>query len=184
MKAIDELISEHEGIRLMLDIMEAVSWKIMRDERVPSFDLDSIGEFLSVFADKCHHGKEEEGLFPAFEKAGMPREGGPIGVMLEEHEQGRRMIAEMKSAISDMKEGTAEAGDKVSSTAMEYVALLRQHIEKENTVLFPMADRLLDESAAERLSELFERIEHDRIGPGKHKEFHSMLDRMKKAYLG
>jgi hemerythrin-like domain-containing protein len=34
-------------------------------------------EFLTVFVDKCHHGKEEEFLFPALEAAGIAREGGP-----------------------------------------------------------------------------------------------------------
>jgi hemerythrin-like domain-containing protein len=39
-------------------------------------------EFFRGFADKCHHCKEEDRLFPCMEARGIPREGGPIGVML------------------------------------------------------------------------------------------------------
>lgn len=64
-------------------------------------ELEGIMEFLMVFVDKCHHGKEEDFLFPALEAAGVARDGGPIGVMLHEHERGRRHIADMKNALGD-----------------------------------------------------------------------------------
>ena len=88
MKATDELRKEHQGIELMLRVLQAVAEKFKRGERVNTEHLDGILEFLSIFVDKCHHGKEEEFLFPALEAAGVRREDGPIGVMLSEHEQG------------------------------------------------------------------------------------------------
>ena len=150
---------------------------------IPQEDLDGIGEFLSIFADKCHHGKEEEFLFPALEKAGVPREGGPTGAMLAEHAQGRKIIARLKDAFAAYGSGRSVASQEISEAANDYVSLLSQHIEKENGVLFPMAEGRINEADDVRLVECFEDLERERIGPGKHEEFHGMLGRLKDKYL-
>ncbi|MBI5725294.1 MAG: hemerythrin domain-containing protein [Planctomycetes bacterium] len=184
MKATEELMNEHEGIRLMLRILEAVSRKAAGGARIPQDDLDGVAEFLSIFVDKCHHGKEEEHLFPALEKAGIPREGGPIGVMLEEHNQGRKITARLKEAIAEYGRPGKDAATNISKIAAEYAIFLNQHIDKENNVLYPMADGLISRAEDARLVKAFENLERERIGPGKHEEFHKMLGRLEKTYLG
>jgi hemerythrin-like domain-containing protein len=183
MKATEQLKSEHEGIKLMLSILDAVANRIAGGQRIPQKDLEDIAAFLSVFADKCHHGKEEEHLFPALERAGVPREGGPIGVMLAEHAQGRQLIARLKEAIAEYGAGKKEASGKFARAAGDYAALLTQHIAKENNVLFPMADRLLAPVEDVKLVEGFEELERTRIGAGRHEQFHALLARLKKSYL-
>ncbi len=184
MKATDELKKEHEGIKLMLRILGAVADRIEEGTPVPPEDLDAIAEFLSVFADKCHHGKEENHLFPVLEAVGVLREGGPIGVMLQEHAKGRALIAGLKDAVAGYKLKKKDAPGRFVANARQYIELLTQHIEKENGVLFMMADAKLDPGRDDALLEAFEELEHDRIGPGKHEEFHALLERLKKAYLG
>ena len=183
MKATDELKKEHEGVRLMLRILEAVSDKFGGEKNPSSDQLDGIMEFLSIFVDKCHHGKEEEFLFPALEDAGVPREAGPIGVMLTEHAEGRALAAKLREAADRHKSGDGTAVRDFRTTARDYVALLTQHIEKENTVLFAMADARLDAAKDDELFEAFEQLEQERIGPGKHEEFHTLLHRLKHEYL-
>jgi hemerythrin-like domain-containing protein len=100
--------------------------------------LDQLIEFFIVFVDKCHHGKEEELLFPALEAIGVQRDGGPIGVMLAEHQQGREYVQKMNEAFSQYNEGDRAAATKLAKNARAYIALLRQHIDKENNVLFPI----------------------------------------------
>jgi len=95
----EQLKEEHQGILLMLRILEKVAAKLEAEEKVERNHLERIVEFFRVFADKCHHGKEEDLLFPAMEKAGVPKEGGPIGVMLAEHQQGRGHIRGMAEAL-------------------------------------------------------------------------------------
>jgi len=192
MKSTDELKREHEGVKRMLRVLGAVASKVEAGSPVPHTDLDSITEFLSVFVDKCHHAKEEECLFPALEAAGIPREGGPIGVMLSEHAQGRAFIAKLKGAVAGYKSQKTDApGPKsgpvpgnLASAARGYIDLLTRHIEKENEGLFPMADMRLSPADDARLVAAFEAIERDRIGPGKHEEFHRMIKRLEKDYLG
>jgi hemerythrin-like domain-containing protein len=127
--------------------------------------------------------KEEEFLFPALEVAGVPREGGPIGIMLSEHEQGRKLVAKLKEAVTHYKSGDHANASSVQLIINDYVALLTQHITKENTILFPMADAKLDSSKDAELSEAFEQLERERIGVGKHDEFHAFLDQLQKTYL-
>ncbi|MGB9713105.1 MAG: hemerythrin domain-containing protein [Dissulfurimicrobium hydrothermale] len=184
MDAINDLKKEHEGIRLMLQVLQAVSRKLGRGERINAQHLGGIMEFLSIFVDKCHHGKEEEFLFPALEASGIPREGGPIGAMLAEHDQGRRIVSELRDAVKSYNSGDKSAADSIKSRIDAYVELLTQHIEKENTVLFVMADARLDTAKDSELVKAFERLENERIGAGKHEEFHEFLHELDHEYLG
>jgi hemerythrin-like domain-containing protein len=183
MKATQELKNEHQGIALMLRIIEAVGGRLGCNGHVDAKHLSGIIEFLSIFVDKCHHGKEEEFLFPALEAVGVLRDGGPIGVLLDEHEQGRKLVAKLKEAVTSYTFGNKTAAATIQLNADQYVALLTQHIGKENTVLFPMADAKLDADKDTVLFEAFEQLERDRIGVGKHEEFHVLLDQLRDAYL-
>jgi len=183
MKATDELKKEHQGIELMLRILGAISDKSARGEEISVQHLVDIMEFLTVFVDKCHHGKEEEFLFPALEAAGIAREGGPVGVLLHEHAQGRKLVAKLKEAVSVLKTGDQSAAAAVQETGRKYIALLTDHIAKENNVLFVMAEERLDGAEDERLFEAFEELERDRIGVGKHEEFHGLLEKLQDVYL-
>ena len=142
------------------------------------FKLPKQLHFLKEFADKCHHGKEEGILFPALTQAGIPERGGPVGVMLSEHMLGRDLIKKMEDAL-----GNALDYKKFATAAKEYVSLLQSHIEKENSVLFPMAERTLDAARLESLFESFEEHEEKVIGHGRHEELHGMLKELRSKYL-
>jgi hemerythrin-like domain-containing protein len=153
-------------------------------EKIQTDHLDGMLEFLVIFVDKCHHGKEEDFLFPAMEKAGVMRENGPIEVMLSEHTMGRSLVQRISEAVNHYKSGNESTSEGFGSASAEYTTLLTRHIDKENNVLFPMADMRLTPQDDKHLMEAFEKLEHDRIGPGKHEEFHDLLNRLEKQYLG
>lgn len=175
MKATEQLTQEHEAIKLMLQILEKICDKLETGEKVNQEHLDKILEFIKIFADKCHHGKEEELLFPALEKAGIPKEGGPIGVMLADHDTGR---GDVKGMVENL-----ENPAKFAENARNYITLLRDHIDKEDGILYPMADMHLTEENQKELLAGFSEIENERIGPGKHEEFHRLLENLKGVYL-
>jgi hemerythrin-like domain-containing protein len=183
MTAIEELQSEHEGIRLMLRILEEICGRLEKGEMVPADHLGKILEFFQVFADRCHHEKEERYLFPALERQGIPREGGPVGVMLQEHDAGRRFIQGMAGALERYPREGAAAAIPFAENARQYIELLEAHIAKENTVLFPMATNILGERVQEGLAADFDRVETERIGSGRHAEFHELLETLKGIYL-
>ena len=174
---------EHEAILKILDVTEKVANRLERGEAVRQEVLADLQEFFRLFADQCHHGKEEELLFPLLEQKGIPRTGGPIGVMLHEHEEGRALLRQMGDAAEATKSGLAGAGSRWAGAARGYVGLLRGHIEKENTVLFMMAERVLSPREEEQLAEDFEKLEVDKMGVGTHERLHAMMDKMLVEFL-
>jgi len=177
--ASEDLTKEHEGILFGLRILERMAELIRSKAEVDKADLTQMIDFLRLFADKCHHGKEEGLLFPAMEDVGIPREYGPIGQMLLEHAEGRRYIAEMDRAISS----DAVDLEAFAANATEYIGLLCAHINKENTVLFPMGDRMIPEEKQEELLRQFEDHEEKVMGPGTHERLHGILDAFEGKYL-
>ncbi len=174
---------EHEAILKMLEVTEQVANRLERGEAVRQEVLANLQEFFRLFADQCHHGKEEDLLFPLLEQKGIPRTGGPIGVLLHEHEEGRSLIRQMGDAAGATESGLAGAGSRWAGAARGYVGLLRGHIEKENNVLFMMAERLLTPGEQEQLAEDFEKLEVDKMGVGTHERLHAMMDKMLVEFL-
>jgi hemerythrin-like domain-containing protein len=167
-----DLMDEHEGILHGLAILEKMALLVASDSGGIKTDLAAMIDFLRLFADKCHHGKEEGILFPAMEKYGIPKDGGPIGQMLIEHEKGREFIRGMSIAIA-----TDEINkESFLQNAHGYIDLLRAHINKENTILFPMGDRAIPEAEQITILEAFETHERTVMGPGIHEKLHAMLD--------
>jgi len=183
MSATQQLKDEHEGILLMLKILDKIAAKIDAMENVDPHHLERIVEFLQVFADRCHHGKEEDLLFPEMEKAGVSREKGPIGVMLMEHDEGRAYVRGMVEATRKYIKGDSAALAEYAKNARNYIALLTQHIDKENNIFFPMGERVLSRKKQEELVEAFEKLEREKIGEGTHERFHQLLHELQEGYL-
>lgn len=161
---------EHEVILRALALSERLGQSLESGEAVDRKALAWLVEFFRIFADRCHHGKEEEHLFPALERCGIPKEGGPLGVMLHEHEEGRALVRAM-----------AEGDDRLAAEAIRgYVTLLRAHIEKENSVLFPLAEQVLPDEEQEKLVHAFEAVEQALAGPGVHERLLGELARLER----
>ena len=185
MQPVNDLKMEHDAVRLTLQILDAICLKIEKSGKIDAMQhLDQLLAFFRVFVDKCHHSKEEELLFPALENIGVSREGGPIGVMLNEHQQGREYVRAMQAALAQYSAMKRTAIDEFVKTAKAYISLLNQHIDKENGVLFPLAERHLSEPVQMKLQQGFEKIETEKIGAGQHDEFHKMMDNLARVYLG
>ncbi|MBM3129569.1 MAG: hemerythrin [Chloroflexi bacterium] len=175
MKATQVLRDEHEGILAMLAVVETAARRLQNGKEIPRDLMTNAVGFFRNFADKCHHGKEEDELFPAMEQRGVPREGGPIGMMLVEHDQGRAFVRGMSDAATKYAQGDPSAAPALVQNTLGYVNLLRQHIWKENNVLFQMADQVLADTDHEKLYAAFENIEATRTGPGEHERYHAMI---------
>jgi len=184
MKSTQELMVEHGAVLGALDILEQVEHALGAGDAKAREHLDQLLDFLRGFVDRCHHGKEEEVLFPELERRGVRRDGGPIGVMLAEHEVGRGHVRAMSEALARLRRGEPDAVAAVREAARAYRDLLRMHIHKENNVLFPMADQVVPESVDAELVGRFEAIERDRIGAGKHEAYHALLHRLHELYGG
>jgi hemerythrin-like domain-containing protein len=108
---------------------------------IPESILNQVIDFSINFTDVCHHGKEENSLFPELEKKGMPRNSGPIAVMLMEHEVTRKLATRMESSSKTY----LKSGDptQLIIDMQEYINHVVQHLWKENNRLFEMAEMAL-----------------------------------------
>lgn len=167
-KATQDLRKEHDSILHVLSITDKIISSVIENTKIMHFGKELV-YFLKTFGDKCHHGKEENYLFKELEKEGIPNEGGPIGVMLQEHQEGRMYIDLMNKAV----EAVDAANFKIN--ASNYSNLLRSHIEKENNILFVIADKILGDTKQDELFMKFEQHEENVIGHGVHEKLHSMI---------
>jgi hemerythrin-like domain-containing protein len=183
MNPITELKNEHEAVRTALAILSVIAKNATLAGSLDEEAAHDLLEFLRIFVDHCHHAKEERLLFPALERVGISRNGGPIGVMLAEHRLGREAIAGMGAALMAYREGDPAAACNFAAHAAAYSELLDRHIDKENNVLFVLAERHLPAEVLTKLAGDFARLESDEIGLGRHEAFHRSLDGLAARYL-
>ena len=181
MTATDSLRHEHDIILYVLEAARNEGRLIQDDSRIDRVKIDQIIDFCRNFIDACHHGKEENYLFIKLQERGLPRESGPLAVMFMEHAEGRRRLQTLATNLAQTEPGETLAREKIAGDIFGYVDLLRQHIAKENTILFPMADKLLSTADHQELLTGFEAHESKVMGPGVHEKYHQLAHELGKG---
>ncbi len=184
MRPTETLKHEHEIITVALDAADREARQIHDTGTVRPAAVEMMLDFFPNFADRCHHAKEEKVLFPRMEERGVPAQGGPIGVMLHEHELGRQYLRACREALPGAKAGDRAAVAALGENLAGYVRLLRGHIDKENGILFPMANRVLTADDQKELEAAFDRVEAEEIGEGVHEKYHEMAEKLAQADSG
>ncbi len=148
------LFREHENI---LKVIGALSYEMREfDQKEIDFDFfNSVLGFIKGYADKFHHAKEEDILFKEFNR--RAEEGtvhcNPVGQMLFEHNLGREGVGKMESGLKEKDKNKLKAG------AREYIDLIKEHIFKEDNILYPMADEAFSDQVKEEMLQKFLKIE-------------------------
>lgn len=155
------LSDEHKNILFMLDILKRKILELNNSNMPSPDELTSIVNFLRYYADRYHHGKEEDILFPKYEAVGIPVQG-PIGIMLDEHVIGREYIKKMLDAIEGMNTDHDTKQDFIAN-AQQYVSLLQEHIFKEENILYPMGDSKLNQTDFLEVTQKFDEYEKKRF---------------------
>jgi len=164
MDPIASLTTEHRLIERVLQALGRAA-TLGREGRPLPLELftDAVA-FIRRYADRVHHTKEEVLLFPLLEKAGLPREAGPIGCMLDEHESGRRFTGAIHQAADLVGRGDLNAMAPLCQAADAYAQHMTMHIQKEDGVLFVMARRLIRPEDMEELGSAFARVDAETPG--------------------
>jgi hemerythrin-like domain-containing protein len=181
-KAIEVLMGEHRLIEQALGSLETYADTIRAGAPAQREVIGDYARFLGGFTDACHHGKEEDILFRRMIERGFPREAGPLAVMFHEHELGRSHVR----ALSDL---AAPAGKMVATDAQmlmdhvaAYVPLLRQHILKEDRILYPMALQVLTASELDAMNAEFEAFEARMYADGSHDRLRALAERLSERF--
>ena len=170
----DFLIAEHEMIEKAMAALKTNLEKLddgSQDLQQTKRALD----FLLEFGDKIHNQKEETLLFPLMHDRGIPAEGGPLGVMLMEHEAERTLLQEMLMQVDSVAEMSDEDRMAFKGNGLDYLTIRAEHIWKENDILYPMARNVMQEGDAENMLAGFEKINTDIYGPGAWDKFLAMV---------
>ncbi len=150
------LMDEHRVIEGVLDCLARMIDQVQATGTTDWTAARQAVHFFREFADRCHHHKEEDLLFPALERCGFSAEEGPTAVMRNEHQLGRRWVQAMQQALDQIDSGQAEAATLFRDAAVGYLYLLREHIQKEDQCLFPMARQSLSAEEQAQLVEKFQ----------------------------
>jgi hemerythrin-like domain-containing protein len=167
---IDGLKREHRAIECVLRALGQIKDRLARGESIDPALLDRCIDFIRRFADGVHHQKEENILFPAMTAAGVPKDMGPIACMLAEHGQGREFVARMAAAVEGIRSGRPGAAEQFGGAAAGYAQLLASHIQKEDNVLFLIAERVVGDENLDGLAPEFNRAEVE-YGGGRYEEY-------------
>lgn len=176
------LNDEHRLIERVISALLSYAERI--DHGADPADLGRFVGLISGFADARHHGKEEDILFEAMMAAGFPRDAGPIGMMLFEHEQGRGFVVTLLDCAGRAGAWTAQDRARIKEAAQGYAELLRQHIAKEDMVLYPMARRALPQEVVTLMEARFDELEGGEDAQVELEGFLSTADALFTRYLG
>jgi hemerythrin-like domain-containing protein len=154
-KATENLENDHVHILHLIAVME----QIVNQKASNIEHIESIVNLIRNFADGLHHAKEENLLFPKMVEKGFLLQQGPIAVMMHEHVLGRNFVKGISDNISLYKSGNMAALADIHKNMKGYADLLKAHIDKENNVLFRMADNALNAEEQQSLLDQFNTIE-------------------------
>ncbi len=153
------MVDEHKLILRMITLVEKNTALLEQGKfRNWQFYLDAV-DFIRNYADRFHHAKEEDVLFMELIKNGMPEKQSPIEAMHMEHDAGRAHVRAIDEAAQKAMEGEIGQAEIIAEHAKGYAELLRGHIEKEDDILYPLAERVLPEEVRERMLDAYDKAE-------------------------
>jgi len=168
---------EHRIIEQALRALDGVCLRLEWGDMVAHEILMQLVDFIGNFGDRLHHRKEEMYLFPALERQGIVRESGPLSMLEHEHAVERGLVADLRRAVDQYKDGDTEARRAFVESARLFTDMLAGHIQKEDGILFRLAEDMLDEDEKSLLAEAFNQIETE-IGADKIEYYARLADRL------
>jgi hemerythrin-like domain-containing protein len=166
------LENEHLVIAKVVGAAPLLADRLEAGQAVDDGTLQGLVEFMRTFADKCHHGKEEELLFPLLVRKGVPLQGCPLGVLTMEHSKGRTLVTALAGAADAYQKGDPGGQPAVIQALRGIAALYPNHIWKEDYLLFTLANKVLSLEEQQSLYQQFEQVEQ-RVG----RDVHHRLER-------
>jgi hemerythrin-like domain-containing protein len=151
---------DHDLIEKVIKSVEITISLLQNNKKIPESILMPVIDFTKNFVDVCHHGKEENSLFPSLEKTGMPRHMGPIATMLMEHEVTKKIAREIEASARAYLQ--TNDSSKLVLDLTSYVEHIKKHLWKENNRLFIMAEMRLQQFS-EQVEQSFDSVEKEKL---------------------
>ena len=156
--------AEHRLIEIVVGALGDAAASLEQGERIDATLVSKAVEFLRVYADQLHHGKEEALFFPLLVKRGVPPQGCPIGGLNHEHEKGRALVKALAEQGPAYERGEAGGAEALCASLRAIHDLYLNHIWKEDAMVFPMANNVMTEADQKELAGKFAGVDRS-IGP-------------------
>ena len=182
MEAIETLMNEHRLIERVCDALEGYATAAARRPVEDREELAKFVTFIGGYADGHHHGKEEDILFAAMVQAGFSREFGPVAVMLAEHDRGRACVANLRRLSEQPQPWSDEDRGVLLESALGYASLLHGHIQKEDAILYPMAEQRLPAETLEGVDSACAAHDADAGNASTQERLHALGEELVKRY--
>jgi len=184
MNGIQLMIDEHVYIKRMIKVMRQACLLVYKHEPINYGDFELMIEFVKEYADKHHHGKEEQILFNRIlDETGELGEKLITNGMMVEHGQGRFYIHELEEALQSVKDGNPDASIDVIANAVSYANLLSRHIDKEDNVVYTFALRELKSETIEQVNEECQEFEKKQVELNIQMKYIQMVEVLETKYL-
>jgi len=161
----------------MLDVTKELAHLLEVGVDVPADMLDAVAEFMRVFGDE-HLKKEEQHLFPALGKGGVTLDGVAVDTLQHDHDRARTLLGKMSEAATAYREKRPKADRRWGRFATEYAVVMRRHIDKEQQIFYPAAEKLLSADDKQSLRQSLERSSDEPVAAERTRHFSQMADSM------
>ncbi len=193
-----ELVDEHKLIKKMISVLENAVKRFKENNDLDILIFEKAIDFIPNYADKFHHAKEEDILFKEMLNKNMPKEDGPIQAMLIEHEQGRDFVKGMKKSIDELnkskdnkkkEEKNRKDEDKIKQdeikqnlikNAKGYIELLKEHIDKEDNILYPLAEKIFNDDEKQKQLTAFDKANKNKGGKNTVEKYEKIVKDLEK----
>lgn len=183
MNATEILVDEHRLITRALSALETATNRLKTGENVYLRFFTGSAFFMNGFTETFHHNKEEEVLFPALVAVGLSKESDPMATLLADHTESRRLTGLLQQMMERYRAGDEKARDGIIENAKRLTCLHRQHMESEDSILYPMAEELISAQEKHRIGAAFSRVEFSKFGENMQETYQGLVERLEKESL-
>lgn len=172
---------EHRIIEQVLRALDGICVRLELGESIPLEAFIHTLDFVQIYADRFHHEKEEMHLFPALQQSGMQVEGGPLGFLQHEHQVERQLLIDLGVAVNDYRHDDTAAKHRIVEIARNYSRHLLSHMRREDTILFMLAEEILDEPTKTAINYAFAKAAHG-LGEKSVEHYEELATELEKAW--
>jgi hemerythrin-like domain-containing protein len=156
MQARAPLMIEHRLIERMIGIIKRTLSQIEKKEKIDPVFVDTTVDFIRTYADRTHHGKEEDILFRDLKKKGLSEEDERLmNDLIQEHVLGRKTTKQLIDANDRYRNGDKSALAEIAAHLSSLADFYPKHIKKEDKIFFPAARRYFSEQEDQAMLDEF-----------------------------
>ena len=178
----ENLINEHKKINELLDIMSKIALKIKSKDVFYPNDVEEVVKYLINIIENSHHGKEDDVFYPELISSGIPKETAPLSIINYEHLISVNYLKDISSCVENCKIGNDFSGELLADSLTNYVIAIKNHIQREEEIVFPIANEVFSIEKQNDILQRFEIIEQKYISNSFNDQFDKLLNKFKNKY--